>query len=174
VSLRNVNTVFVFNSNTGKIKYIDTGMFVNQHDADFIDGNRFSVFDNNNRKGKGNEAERDSRIVIVSPEESKLTVYFEGSPETPFYSKIMGNHQWLENGNLLVTESMRGRAFELDKSGKIVWQYMNYTGDGVVSVLQQVTRYPLHYGGFAPDNSSKKTSPTASSKTDGNSDTGDS
>jgi hypothetical protein len=46
VSLRNVNTVFVFNADTRKIKFVTTGRFTRQHDPDFIDGNRFSVFDN--------------------------------------------------------------------------------------------------------------------------------
>ena len=46
VSLRNVSTVFVFNRNDEKIKFIRTGPFVRQHDPDFLDGNRISVFDN--------------------------------------------------------------------------------------------------------------------------------
>jgi len=149
VSLRNVNTVFVFNADTGKIRYISTGLFVNQHDPDFIDGNRFSVFDNNNRQGKGKDALRYSRIVIVSPADSTIEVFYEGSPEAPFYSDIMGNHQWLENGHLLVVESTGGRAFEINKRGQIVWQYYNYTGEGVVSTLQGLRRYPLNYGGFS-------------------------
>jgi hypothetical protein len=148
VSLRNINTVFAFNTTSGKIKTINTGMFINQHDVDFIDGNRFSVFDNNYRKGIASEEEKHSRIVIVSPEDSTTSVYYEGKPETPFYSNIMGKHQWLENGNLLVTESMRGRAFEVDSRGEIVWEYLNYTGEGVVSLIQQVHRYPLQQGNF--------------------------
>jgi hypothetical protein len=39
VSLRNVNTVFVFNRRSREIKFICTGWFVRQHDPDFVDGN---------------------------------------------------------------------------------------------------------------------------------------
>ena len=47
VSLRNINTVLVFDPKALKIRFVSTGQFVRQHDPDFIDGNRFSVYDNN-------------------------------------------------------------------------------------------------------------------------------
>ena len=46
VSLRNISTIFVFNRENGKIKFIHTGSFVWQHDPDFVDGDTISVFDN--------------------------------------------------------------------------------------------------------------------------------
>ena len=46
VSLRNINTIFVFNRENDKIKFIPTGSFVRQHDPDFVDGETISVFDN--------------------------------------------------------------------------------------------------------------------------------
>ena len=55
-----------------------------------------------------------SRIVILSAPEGEEEVVFEGSEQQPFYSKRMGKHQWLPNGNLLITEATEGRAFELD------------------------------------------------------------
>ena len=64
VSLRNVNTVFVFNQESEKIKFICTGQFIGQHDPDFIDGNTFSVFDNNRANRERDPPQ--SRIVIIS------------------------------------------------------------------------------------------------------------
>jgi hypothetical protein len=141
VSLRNVNTVFVFNRKTGRIKYVTTGMFVWQHDPDFIDGDTFSVFDNNRYAGF-------SRIVTVSGKENSLKVYYEGSERKPFYSDVMGKHQWLPNGNLLVTETMAGRAFEINEKKEIVWQYINFVKKGKVGIVEEVRRYPLRYGRF--------------------------
>ena len=123
VSLRNVNTVFVFNADTRKIKFVTTGRFTRQHDPDFIDGNRFSVFDNMGVQPGAKD--RQSRIVIVTAPEQSVEVYYEGTPAHPFYTDIMGRHQWLPNGNLLITETRRGRAFEINRQGEIVWEYLN-------------------------------------------------
>ncbi len=143
VSLRNINTVFVFNRYTRKIKLLCMGWFVRQHDPDFIDGNRFSVFDNNLIASK--EYGHQSRIVIVSAREKKLDVYFEGNPTVPFYTAIMGKHQWLPNGNLLITESQEGRAFEINPRGEMVWEYVNYVDNGIVGLVDEVERLPLIY-----------------------------
>ena len=105
VSLRNINTVFVFNRETEKIKFICTGLFIRQHDPDFIDGNTFSVFDNTRRP---EEYHPQSRIAIVSAPDKTVKTYYEGTPEHPFYTRIMGKHQWLPNGDLLITETCRG------------------------------------------------------------------
>jgi hypothetical protein len=72
VSLRNVNTVLVFNTDTRKIKFVITGRFTRQHDPDFIDGNRFSVFDNMGVQPGAKD--RQSRIVIVTAPEQSVQV----------------------------------------------------------------------------------------------------
>lgn len=155
VSLRNVNTVFVFNRTTGRISYVAEGMFVRQHDPDFIDGYRYSVYDNNPRAHLHPFAgvrrmprpppSRGSRIVIVTAPEQTQEVYLADSPELPFFSAIMGKHQWLPDGNLLVTDSMAGRAFEVDAHGEKVWEYYNFIGEGTVAVVEQVQRLPPEY-----------------------------
>ncbi|NLF10063.1 MAG: hypothetical protein GX594_19105 [Pirellulaceae bacterium] len=142
VSLRNINTIFVFNRESGKIKFIRTGDFLRQHDPDFIDGDTFSVFDNRLAAGIAQ-----SRILIVSAKDQTVNTYYQGTRHNPFYTNIMGKHQWLPNGNLLITESRNGRAFEIDKNGKIVWEYNNYVSDGVVGLMEEVTRLPT---AFAP------------------------
>lgn len=143
VSLRNVDTVFVFNKDTCKIKYISKpGMFKFQHDPDFIDGNTFSVFDNNVLSPTDWEPGAQSRIVTVSAIDDSVHVVFEGTPEQPFFSRIMGKHQWLENGNLLITDSMSGRAFEVDRQGDIVWEWINIVDRDVVGLVEQVQRLP--------------------------------
>jgi hypothetical protein len=138
VSLRNINTVFVFNRETEKIKYISTGRFVRQHDADFIDGNTYSVFDNGT-------AWRGSRIQVESATADSVRTAYSGSLAQPFFSRALGKHQWLPNGNLLVTDAMNGRGVEVDKDGKIVWEYRNYVSEGVLGAVMEVTRLPEHY-----------------------------
>src|SRR4030042_3622001 len=138
VSLRNINTVFVYNIKDDKIKFISTGRFVRQHDPDFIDGNTFSVFDNNNISFETENSR--SRILIVSAPEEKIAAYFEGNPKNHFYTEIFGQHQWLPNGNLLITESVWGRAFEINQEKEIVWEYTNFIDKGIISIVSDVHR----------------------------------
>jgi hypothetical protein len=139
ISLRNIHTVLVFNAATRKIKHVWAGAFVRQHDPDFVDGNTISVFDNNNSNADGVKR---SQLLLLSAAANERTVYYEGSDAAPFYTKIMGKHQWLPNGDVLITESMSGRAFEIDRDGRIVWEYVNLVGDGYAAVMEEVQRLP--------------------------------
>ncbi|HPF37013.1 MAG TPA: arylsulfotransferase family protein [Phycisphaerae bacterium] len=141
VSLRNISTIFVFERDTGKIKYLTTGQMVWQHDPDFIDGNRIAVFDNKGGGVLAGDAPA-SRLLVFTPGESEPEIRFTGAPEHPFYTKIMGKQQWLPNGNVLVTETDGGRGFEIDGAGRIVWQYVNFVKPHVVGIVQEVTRLP--------------------------------
>jgi hypothetical protein len=143
VSLRNISTVFVFNQHTRKIKYISKpGMFSCQHDPDFVDGNTFSVFDNNVFSPFKWAPDAQSRILIISASDNSADVVYEGTPEHPFFTRIMGKHQWLENGHLLVTESIEGRAWEIDPQGNMVWEWINQVGQNIVGLVEQVDRIP--------------------------------
>lgn len=143
ISLRNVNTILVFDPVTWKVKYKSIGAFLRQHDPDFIDGNAISIYDNNSIAQAGGA--RYSRILIESVNDQVITSYFTGSKEQPFFSAIMGKHQWLPNGNLLITDSLASKAFELDGQGEIVWEYTNTLGDGYAGIVEEVTRLPRSY-----------------------------
>lgn len=150
ISLRNINTVLVFDKSTRKIRYINTGSFVRQHDPDFLDGNRISVFDNNNLSSKTTAGRNEapglsSRIAIVNAATGSVETVYRGTPEHPFFSSIIGNHQWLPNGNLLITESTRGRAFEVTADGELVWEFTNVVGPGYAGLLIDVQRLPPRF-----------------------------
>jgi Arylsulfotransferase (ASST) len=140
ISLRNIHTVLVFRPTTRRITHVWTGGFVRQHDPDFLDGNTISVFDNNNIGPAS--AGQQSRILLLSATSGERTVYYVGGQAAPFYSYLMGKHQWLPNGNLLISETMRGRAFEFDRDGRIVWEYMNVVEEGYAAVMEEVQRLP--------------------------------
>ena len=57
----------------------------------------------------------------------------------------MGKHQWLKNGNLLITEGSEGRAFEINKNGNIVWEYINLVEDGYIGIVEEVQRLPNNF-----------------------------
>lgn len=140
VSLRRANAVIVFDLPARKVRYLSIGGFVRQHDPDFVDGNTISVFDNNNLGGR--EQGHQSRIVLEKAPDGTRRVAFTGTAERPFYTEIMGKHQWLPNGNLLLVESRGGRVVEVDPEGNLVWEYVNLVENGVAGLLSEGIRLP--------------------------------
>lgn len=138
VSLRNSSTILVFDEKDLKIKQVVIGEFTRQHDPDFIDGNTISIFDNNNYAPDGYG--HHSRILIRSFLDHQLQVYYTGDKENPFYTYIMGKHDWLPNGNMLITESANGRIFEITDKGEIVWEYINIVYEGYIGIVEEAYR----------------------------------
>jgi hypothetical protein len=151
VSLRDINTVLIFDGEDRKIKHKIVGEFVRQHDPDFIDGDTISVFDNKHlvpRTGRRNvpgEEIYTSRVLTRPLEGSGSHVSYSGPKDRPFYTDEQGKHQRLGNGNILITESGRGRAFEVDPEGRIVWQYVNRAGKRHAGLLTEAQRLPDKY-----------------------------
>jgi len=143
ISIRNRNTIIVFQEEELKVTQVITGGFVRQHDPDFLDGNTLSVFDNNSIAEP--DYEQQSSIRIINLIEGTNTIYYTGNAENYFYSEIRGRHQWLPNGNLLVTDTNSGRAFEVDQNGNIVWEYVNFVGDGFAGYISEVSRLPVNF-----------------------------
>ena len=140
ISLRNVNAVLVFDRNW-QLKYQWTQGFVRQHDPDFIDGNSIMLLDNNNVGPVRSDVA--SRILQHDASSGTTRVVFEGSAQTPFFTNIMGKQQLLENGNLLIAESVKGRAFELSPDRDIVWEYNNLAEPGWAGIMEEAERLPL-------------------------------
>jgi len=58
------------------------------------------------------------------PEQPAWT-YKNIQDSTLFYSKIMSSAQRLPNGNTFICEGTKGKLFEIDEAGEIVWEYVN-------------------------------------------------
>jgi hypothetical protein len=50
---------------------------------------------------------------------------YTGDDDRPFFSALRGSAQRLPNGNTLVNEDQGGRVFEVNRAGRIVWEYVN-------------------------------------------------
>ena len=66
-----------------------------------------------------------SRILEFDPFTQQIYWTYTGTSEEPFYSSIAGAYQRLPNGNTLILETETGRAFEVNPSGEIVWEFIN-------------------------------------------------
>ena len=143
ISLRNANTILVFDPSNWKVKYRVSNLFIRQHDPDFLDGNTISVFDNNNRFSD-HDSKAYSRVISIHVPDNTVKVLFSGSDTFPFFSRILGKQQMLENGNLLMTEGRGGRAIEVTPDGEVVWEYNNIVKPDTLAVIQGVERLPIY------------------------------
>jgi hypothetical protein len=96
-----------------------------QHHPSLLDNGNLLVFDNlGGRDGA-------SRVLEVDPVSRQVVWEYNGDPPASFFSAVRGGCQRLPNGNTLITESDRGRVFEIDPGGRVVWEYYNpFTRDG--------------------------------------------
>jgi len=68
-----------------------------------------------------------SKNGMFVPEASKWT--YIAKDTLSFYSPFISGAHRLHNGNTFITEGARGRYFEVNKSGDILWEYMTpYAG----------------------------------------------
>ncbi|MTI64491.1 arylsulfotransferase family protein [Methylophaga sp.] len=146
LSMRNINTVLVFDKNSWKKKFISIGPFVRQHDPDFVDGNTISIYDNNDSAPA--ESGVQSRILLLDAPSGEISVAYTGNEKEPFFSFLLGKHEWQKNGNILIADSRNGRVIEVTPDGEIIWEYNNIVRDGVVGFVETAQRLPAH---FSPD-----------------------
>ena len=86
-----------------------------------------------------------SNLISFDPATNKATIIYPLNGRESFYTSIMGTHQLLKNGNRLIAETMAGRVFEIDRQGKIVWEYIKPYDDEYTSVIASAIRYKQDY-----------------------------
>jgi hypothetical protein len=123
LSARTLDAVLVVDRRSGEIVWTWSEGLDRQHEAIMVPKGRigeglFVVFNN----GLTNRfAYRRSSVVALDP--AARSVAWEYS-DPFFYSSLAGSQVSLPNGNLLVTSSHGGRAFELTPGKEIVWQWI--------------------------------------------------
>lgn len=113
-SLRELNLVAVVDPQTGILRWWQHGPWLKQHDPDFHADGTITIFDNATGTGR-------SRIRRIDPQDGAMTVEFAGSDDVPFYTWRRGKHQYLPNGNVLLTNAEHGKVLEIDPQGRVVW-----------------------------------------------------
>lgn len=143
VSFRNINSVAVLDA-SGKIKWLESEPFNQQHDPDFEDNGRITIFDNRSDGSQIGEHLGGSIISSINPTSGDLQTIYPVDNSRVFFTEMAGKHQKLENGNRLITEAGAGRIFEIDSLGNVVWEWIHqaYDKDWVPEVLE-ATRYNI-------------------------------
>jgi hypothetical protein len=146
LSLRGLSMLMIVDPHTRRIKWTQVGRWLRQHDPDFQTTGLISLFNNNTFDGAPHlNATAFSSILELDPRTGATTVRYSGAPGKPMYTEFRGHHQYLDNGNVLITESNSGRVLEVDREGTVVWEFINRYDDRQAAVIYQARRYPEHH-----------------------------
>jgi hypothetical protein len=116
--------------------------WVKPHEPTVLDNGNMLIFDNRGNAGR-------SQVLEFDPVTAEVEWSYRGDEPEDFYSWECGSNQRLPNGNTLITESDRGKAFEVTPDGTIVWKYLNpmRAGDELqfIATLFDVVRLPRDF-----------------------------
>jgi hypothetical protein len=121
VSLLEMDGLALIDPDAREVVWFMRGAWHEQHDPDLLPDGHILLFDNQGDAAAGMH----SQILKIDPVSGSIVWRFASTDEESFYSKALGSQQILGNGNVLVTESVRGRIFEITPSGDVVWEYLN-------------------------------------------------
>ncbi len=122
------------------------GLLDRPHQPSILANGHVLVFDNGTRRGW-------SRVLELDPTQKRIVWEYHGDPPESFFSDNRGGCEELANGNLLVVESEKGRAFELTRAGEIVWEFLNPDVDPEKeqrAAIYRMTRIPPSFAEGLP------------------------
>ena len=144
VSLRQFHMVAIFDQDNGRIKWHQTGPWVRQHDPDITEDGNISVFNNRNYHVNLNKVPG-SNITVFDPATRQARIEYPQPGQKGFYTDIMGSHQALPNGNMLIIVSRHGRVSEINAEGDTVWEYVKMYDEEYASLIEWAERYDSDY-----------------------------
>lgn len=121
ICLRNFNLVIVLNPGTEQIVWSTSGPWHHPHDPDPLPNGNLLIFDNCFQRGSMVA----SRVLEFDPTSDDIVWSFFEEQGDEIRSDIRACQQLLPNGNVLITESDRGRLLEVTRDGEIVWEFIN-------------------------------------------------
>lgn len=144
VSLRQLHMLAILSRRTGTVAWSRVGPWVRQHDADITSDGMIDVFNNGDTR-LAVDGVIGSSILRLDPATGAVRTLYPKDGQGHFFTRIMGAHQLLPNGNRLITESMVGRLLEIDAAGSPVWEFVQAYDDTHAALLQSAQRYPPGY-----------------------------
>ncbi|HEY9422281.1 MAG TPA: arylsulfotransferase family protein [Thermoanaerobaculia bacterium] len=140
VSLWGIHVLAILDPEKRTVVWARTGGWRRQHQPTVLEDGRMLLFDNLGA------ARNRSRVIELDPLTGETLWGYGGTPEVDFFSKTLGSAQRLPNGNTLITESENGRALEVTRDGRTVWEFHNPHRAGergeLVAVLFEMVRLP--------------------------------
>ena len=117
ISFRSTHLVAVIDQDDYQVKWRGNGPWRFQHDPDFSKDGTISIYNNNTGHSR-------SEILKIDVETGEVSNELANGNQF-FYSPYMGKHQYLPNGNVLITIPGEGRTIETDANGNLVLEFNN-------------------------------------------------
>ena len=147
ISSRNLSTLFLYRPSTNKILWHQTGPWMNQHSADFVDDHRISVFNNNVVNPLPAE-----HMFMTPGDTNRVMVYdFDTAQVTEPFAALLavarpitmtaGRARLLPDGGLFLEETEKGRHLRFT-ADRLLWSRINDYDDkriGMVSWSRYLT-----------------------------------
>jgi hypothetical protein len=119
ICLRNVNLIAILDQEDHSVVWHwGTEDLQLPHMPSMLPNGHMLIFDNGTDRGY-------SRVLEIDPRTKEIVWEYRADPPTKFFTKGRGSNQRLLNGNTLICESERGRAFEVTPQGEVVWEFWN-------------------------------------------------
>ena len=131
------NLVFILDKGTKEIVWTwGPGEISVQHMPRMLENGNILIFDN------GKHVRDYSRVIELDPVKKEVLWEYIADPPQSFFTAESGGAQRLPNENTLITESNKGRVFEVTKEGEIVWEWYSpgITEDGKRKTLYRMKR----------------------------------
>lgn len=140
VSIHGLHALAVLDLEAERIVWGLRGPWRFQHQPTVLDDGHILLFDNLGTRER-------SSVIEIDPVSGEELWRYQAAEPGVFFSFCCGSNQRLPNGNTLITESERGRAFEIDPGGEVVWEYWNphrvrVDGEERIATLYEVVRLP--------------------------------
>lgn len=120
ISVRELELIGVVDQQSGRMTWHwGPGILEKPHHPRLLANGNILVFDN------GFDHRNYSRVLEYNPLSREIVWEYRAVPPRKFFSRRGGACQRLPNGNTLITESDRGRVFEVTPGGEIVWEFFN-------------------------------------------------
>ncbi len=120
LSMCHLDMIAVVDLKMRKVVWSLKDVFGLQHDPSITSTGKILLF-NNFFKVKP----RRSSAMIIDPVSKKTEWQYSGSKGDVLFSKTCGTTEYLPNGNVLITETDNGRALEVTRDKKVVWEFYN-------------------------------------------------
>jgi len=149
ICIRELDNIAVLDMDRGTVVWGLEGPWLKQHQSTILDNGHMLIFDNGGSRAA-------SRVLEFDPVTREIVWVYKGDADNTFHSPQCGSNPRLATGNTMVSETDRGRAFEVTRDHEIVWEYVNPAQAGTeaqfIASLFEVIRIPPDYvaGWLAP------------------------
>src|SRR5579875_3094338 len=116
ISLRNLDALVVVDRHSRSVVWASNGIWLAQHDAEFLENGHLLLYDNLGSLGTG------TRVLEYDPLTQAIPWFYVNDHAAPFRALIRGMKQRLPNGNTLIVDPDHQRLLEVTLEREVVWE----------------------------------------------------